>query len=113
MDPSDFINAIRLEFPDLSDGLDDHSGLFCMEMGQFAVSCRHAVDVGDRDLVKQYFEFARRAWMSGDNEVQNALGVAFIEHLNFVDGKVPRRWAFDLLPPVLQAAAVQLGVAPN
>lgn len=60
------------------------------------------------------FEFARRWWLlSNDDDVQNALAVNCIEHLNFNDGKGQRAWAFDLLSPALQDAAVALGTAPH
>ena len=48
----------------------------------------------------------------GDDEVQNVLGVSYIEHLNFRDGKVARMWAFGELPDALKEAAVELGNAP-
>ncbi len=47
----------------------------------------------------------------GDDDVRNAIGVAFLEHLNFQDGKVRREWAFALLPAGLRAAAGSLGIA--
>jgi hypothetical protein len=42
---------------------------------------------GDRAEVAKHFEFVRRADLAGDSEVQNALGVSYLEHLNFRDGK--------------------------
>jgi len=64
--------------------------------------------------VERTFEFVRRCWLGGDDEVQNALGVAFLEHLNFGNTKKRQRsWEFELLAPVLQENARNLGVAPK
>ena len=71
------------------------------------------MDSGDRTRMLKCFDFARRAWMDCDPDVQNALGVSYLEHLNFDDGKVPRVWAFALLAPPLQAEAETLGVRPG
>jgi hypothetical protein len=112
---SEFMAAMRAEFPDLVDELDDETwrGLLHVEMGCFARYTMAAVDSGDRAAVTKCFHFARRAWTDGDHDVQNALAVSYLEHLNFADGKVPREWAFSLLAPALRAEAGQLGVAPG
>jgi len=104
--------AMRIEFPDLVDELDDETwcGLLHVETGCFARYTMTALDSGDRPKVKRCFDFARHAWMNGD---QNALGVSYLEHLNFADGKAPRSWAFALLAPPLRHAAEQLGVSPG
>ena len=57
------------------------------------------------------FGVADRANRDGDDEVRNAIGLAFLAHLNFHDGKVQRAWAFALLPASLKEAAGSLGIA--
>ena len=105
--------ALRDAFPGLVAELDEEDGLLHLETACFARLCQRAIDTGDRVLVRRCFRLARVAAMEGDAGVQNAIGVSFIEHLNFRDGKVQRRWAYDLLPPRLQADAVALGTAPG
>ena len=92
---------------DLTDELDDPiwMGLLHVETRCFARYTQSAIDSADRVRVASCFEFARTAWLHGDGEVQNALGVSYIEHLNFVDGKAFRSWAFDQLPEVLREQA--------
>lgn len=102
------MQALRQEFPDLVEELDEDDGLVYLQTGTLARHTRHLIDSGARQEVAGVFEFARRWWIEGDDEVQNALGVAFVEHLNFHDGKAARRWAFDLLPAPLREAAVAL-----
>lgn len=116
MGPSDFMQALRREFPDLVEELDEESwkGLLYIETGCLARLATRQITDGDTQGVKQTFEFVRRCWLDGDGEVQNAIGVAFLEHLNFDDTKKRQRsWAFRLLPPVLQENARNLGVAPK
>ena len=95
------MRALRMRFPDIR--VDESMrGLLYMEVGTFARYTQRHIDANDRDGVEQCFAFAREAWMGGDDEVQNALGVAYLEHLNFKDGKVARRWALDALPQPLR-----------
>lgn len=115
MSPDDYMSELRQRFPELAPTLDQEEwrGLLHVETGLFAAFCREAIDTGNRDLLEKCYLFARQSAVDGTDEVQNAIGVSFVEHLNFRDGKVPRRWAYDLLPPRLKTDAVALGVAPD
>lgn len=115
MSPDDYMSELRQRFPDLAPTLDQEEwrGLLHVETGLFAAFCREAIDAGDRDLVERCFSFARQSAMDGTDEVKNAIGVSFVENLNFQDGKVRRRCAYELLPPRLKADAEALGVAPD
>ena len=108
------MKALRMEFPDLVEELDEGSwkGLLHMETGCLARLAAQQITDGDTEGVKGTFEFVRRCWLDGDDEVQNAIGVAFLEHLDFGDTKKRRRsWAFRLLAPALQEHARSLGIA--
>lgn len=115
MDAAEFMRRLRQEFPDLRDDLDQEgwAGLLYLETGSFARHAQHAIDEHDETLVRRCFEFADHAARHGDDQVQNAIGVAFLEHLNLQDGKVPRVWAWELLTSRLQADAASLGVGPG
>jgi hypothetical protein len=109
-----FMAALRVEFPELADELNDPvwRGLLHLETACFARLIQKLIDGQQQPQVVRCFEFARRWWATGDDAVQNTLGVSCIEHLDFKDGKVQRAWAFSLLPTVLQECAVALGTAP-
>src|SRR5262249_56778312 len=109
----EFIAGLRSEFPELVPLLEEDEGLFYLQVGSFASHTQAAIDDRDRAEVQRHFEFARKAELAGDGEVQNALGVAYLEHLNFQDGKRHRSWAWDLLPEPLKGDARALGVAPR
>jgi hypothetical protein len=108
-----FLGDLRREFPDLGAYLDDEAnrGLFYVQVGTFASYVQRLIDGGMRAEVQHCFAVADLAIREGDGEVQNAIGVAFLEHLNFQDGKVRRGWAFGLLPANLKSAAASLGIA--
>jgi len=40
----------------------------------------------------------------GTADVENALNVSFLEHLNFRDGKCKRAWAYNKMPPAMRKA---------
>jgi len=112
MTPDEFIAAVKLEFPELSAELDDDAGLFYLQVGALVRPTQNAIDYGNRARLEKYFEFVRKADLAGDSEVRNAIGVSYLEHLNFHDGKRRRAWAWDLLPEPLQGSARSLGVEP-
>jgi hypothetical protein len=107
-----FMAALRTAFPELAPELDDETwrGLLHIETGCFARYTQDAIDRQDQQEVARCTEFALVAWSQGSSEVQNALGVSFLEHLNFADGKKPRQWAFDVIRGPLRDAAIGLGI---
>lgn len=113
MDEEQLLDALRREFPELAEELDDEliRGLFYLQVGAFTRYVQRLIDTGAKAEVLHCFAVAERGNRDGNDRVQNAVGVAFLEHLNFQDGKVSRAWAFALLPPSLRGAAASLGIA--
>ena len=109
------MRLLKAEFSELAHELDspELAGLLHIQFGCLARLTRRAVDDGDRALVAKSLDFARRAALHGDDDVTNAVGVSFLEHLNFADGSIRRRWAFRLLSPSLREIADSLGVSPS
>jgi hypothetical protein len=113
---AEFVEALREEFADMAGELDDEDWGDDPPYPQtfaFARFTRSAVDHGHRALVRRCFHVADQAAVRGDDELQNAIAVAYLEHLNFQDGKVHREWAFDLLTERLKAFAADLGIGPG
>ena len=98
------IDALFREFPEVvRDVQSSMSGLFYMEMGCFANYVQRQIDAENRAEVARCYEWLRKFILYGDSEVQNAVGVSVLEHLNTRDGKVNRRWALDSMPPILRS----------
>jgi hypothetical protein len=69
--PDEFVAAARVEFPELASVLDDETGLFYLQVGSLASHTQAAIDDGNHTQLKKQFEFARKADLEGDSEVQN------------------------------------------
>jgi len=113
VDGEQFLDHLRQEFPGLVEELDEETsqGLLYLQLGTFARYAQTAIDTGAKAEVERCFAITDRANREGDDDVQNAIGIAFLGHLNFQDGKVRREWAFALLPAGLKGAAASLGIA--
>lgn len=98
------VEALLAAFPSIKDDLldDTWSNLLHPQMGSFARYTQEAIDRGDRNVVKTCFDLANQFFREGTPELENAVGVSFLEQLNFDDGKRRRAWARDLLPPQLR-----------
>jgi hypothetical protein len=104
--------ALRVEFPELVDELDEPSGvgLLHLETACLARATEAAMSRGDRATVRTHFEFVHRAWVAGDDEVQNALAVSYFENLDFRDEQSSRSWAIPEIPEVLVPVATELSI---
>lgn len=71
--------------------------------GELARSVQRSIDAADRPAVAHAFETMRLAWRDGDHGVRNDVVISFLRHLDLADGKVPRAWARDLMPPMIRA----------
>jgi hypothetical protein len=67
--PGDFIAAVREEFPELDSVIKEDDGLFYLQVGSLVSYTQGAIDDGDSREVQRQFEFMRRAWLAGDDEV--------------------------------------------
>jgi arginine deiminase len=97
IDHDAFVSALREQFPEIAHPLRDSliDSPDSMAMSDFCRFTQDAIDRGDRELVKRCFRFADMLSDEGDWDVQNAVGVAYIEHLDFSGPK--REYARDLM----------------
>ena len=93
------VAILLAEFPSIEGDLLDETwaDLLHPQMGCFARYTQERIDEGDRDAVRRCFELANRFLEEGTEELQNAVGVSFLEHLNLKDGKRTRAWARALM----------------
>ncbi len=93
------------QFPEIAEDLtdDDLAGLGYMQVACFMRYTQRQIDEGRKPELQRCFDTARRFMLEGDDELQNAMGVAYLEHLNLKDGKRPRRWALAVMPEPLRS----------
>ena len=99
IDRETMVEILIKEFPDIEADITDETwaGLTHLEVSSFARYTQHQIDNKDDSELIRCFEIARRLMLEGDDTLQNAMQVSFLEHLNLRDGKIPRRWALDMM----------------
>jgi hypothetical protein len=99
---SQFLKELKSAFPPLRSELNQECGLLHCETHAFTRFVQALIDSEDKDTLIQSLQIADRFLREGNLAMVNALTVSFLEHLNFEDGKVPRRWAWDCMTPALR-----------
>jgi len=113
MNTQEFIATVLDAVPTLAASLQEDEGLFSLQLGTFANHVQSLIDGGASEELKLCFSLVERALRTGDPTLINLVGVAFLEHLNFVDGKRHRSWALHCLQPLSIANLQALGRYPK
>ena len=105
-DKKSSIEYIESRFPALSEDLQDETweGLIHLQVAVFSHLAQDVINSGDRDAWQEVTEVFMDLWRDCTPDVENALNVSFLEHLNFVDGKKKRSWAYQTMPEVMRKA---------
>jgi hypothetical protein len=105
-DDKTVIELIETRFPSLSKDLreEDLDGLLHCQIGVFAQFAQSVIDDGDRATWKDISQAFWEIWRSCTPDVENALNVSFLEHLNFEDQKKKRSWAYQAMHPAMRQA---------
>jgi hypothetical protein len=98
---ADFRQALLATFPDLFDEFDEVGPAY-VQIGQFAAFTQEAKGRADWETYRGCVGLAERFLLDADAELQNALNVAYLEHLDFEGPRGPEAWR--LLGPSLQNA---------
>ena len=104
MHRSEFLVELKREFPDVREDVNQEHGLLHLEVAAFARRTQRAIDEQDREAVSRAFKLAAKCLTDGDSKLQNAIGVSYLEHLEFRDQKVARSWAYEQMPQSLRGA---------
>jgi len=106
IDRKTMVEILIREFPDIEEDITDETwaGLTHLETSSFARYTQYQVENRNESELKRCFEIARKLMLDGDESIQNAMHVSYLEHLNLKDGKVPRGWVLDLMPEPLSSA---------
>lgn len=103
-----FLKELKNLFPMLKDEINQEGGLLHCEMHVFASYIQNAIDSGEERIVQMGFRLATKHLNEGNKHLSNAVGVSFLENLNFRDEKCYRSWALDLMPASLKEAYMSL-----
>lgn len=98
-----FEQLVLAEFPQLNEEFAEAEGLLHFEMATFSRFAQKAIDHNDLNTLKRCYGLLAGVINTAPSEVQEAVHVSFLEHLNFERspyGAEARR----LLPPVLLKA---------
>ena len=100
------IEYIESRFPELSEELHEETwdGLLHLQMAVYSRRAQRVIDDGDRDGWQQIAQVFLDLWRDCTPDVENALNVSFLEHLNFADGKKSRSWAYQTMPSTMREA---------
>jgi hypothetical protein len=100
------IKLIESRFPNLADDLHDEiiDGLLHLQMAVFSRLAQDAIDSEDVTSWEKITKVFMCIWQDCTPDVENALNVSFLEHLNFKDGKRKRAWAYDKMSLTMRKA---------
>ena len=100
IDRQQLVEAVVQHFPSIEADIRDETwvGLVHLEVSSFARYTQQQIDAGNRKELKRCFELARRFILEGTEDVKNAMGVSYVEHLNLRDQQTERSWALNEMP---------------
>jgi len=102
-----FLKELKDTFPDLISEINAQYGLLHLEISVLADYARRAIAAGAKKDVVSCFKLTEKYYGDGNDQLRNAIGVSFVEHLDLGNAQ----WAWDLLGPVLKSIYLQLADA--
>ena len=104
--PTEAVERIEQRFPQLSEDLHDDiaEGLIHLQVAEFRRLAQSYIDSKDEAGFARVCGLFLELFENGAPELVNALNVSFLEHMNFDNGKVARRWAYAAMPKKMQVA---------
>jgi hypothetical protein len=106
-DRSQLVRDLKAAFPQITSELNAERERLHFEVEVFRRLAQRAIFDGDRDLAAKCFSLAAAYLTEGNSEVRDAIGVFFVEPIEFGSPPNEPRWAWDALPDVLKNAYVE------
>jgi hypothetical protein len=97
----DFSRITLAEFPELAEDFEEWSDLLHLKMGAFARITQSAKGEGDWEKYQRCVQLADTFCADPSPELENALNVSYLEHLDFDGPRGPKAW--ECLTPRLRA----------
>ena len=102
-----FVQLVLAEFPQLHEEFAEAEGSLHVEMGTFSRFAQKAIEHNDLDTLRRCYGLLAGIMKTAPSEVENAIYVSFLEHLDFERSPYGAQ-ARRLLPPVLMKALDEL-----
>ncbi len=96
----DFSRMALAEFPELAEDFEEWSDLLHLKMGAFARITQAAKGEGDWEKYARCVRFADKLYADPSPELENALNVSYLEHLDFDGPRGSKAW--ECLTPRLK-----------
>lgn len=98
----DFVRMTLEEFPELEDEFREYEGLVHLQVGCLARVAQTAKKNADWRTFRRAIALIDELWKKPTPELENALNVSFLEHIDFDGPHGPTAW--NTLTPALQKA---------
>jgi hypothetical protein len=98
----DFREAVLAAFPQLNELFEGNDELPHIQIGAFVGLTQRATGGADWDTYERCVHIAHTLFTRASPELEDALYVSFLEHLDFAGPRGPKAWS--LLTPELQTA---------
>ena len=102
----DFVRMALAEFPELAEEFEEWHDLLHLKMGAFSRIAQGAKGEGDWDKYNRCMHVTDELLRDPDPDLENALNVSFLEHLDFDGPRGSKAWNY--LSPRLQRAWEQM-----
>jgi len=98
------IARIEAEYPQISEEIQEDEGLLHIQIGTFSRLVQAFIDNKDTQAFDGACNLFVELFQKAAPELENALNVSFLEHLNFIDGNKLRSWAYNAMPENMKEA---------
>lgn len=88
----DFVRMAIEEFHELHEWLQENEGLLHVQVGALADITQRAKGRGDWDVYARAIALADTLYRSASPDLENALNVSFLEHLDFAGPRGSKAW---------------------
>ncbi|MBF7074088.1 hypothetical protein ISG33_11825 [Glaciecola sp. MH2013] len=99
---SAFLRMLKEAFPELTSELNKQQGLLHFELSEFRKYTNKLIYAEEKELVKNCFYLAERAYLYGNLKLKTAIDVSYVEDLDFQS----KDWAWQILPASLKTLYV-------
>ena len=102
----DALKKIESEFPEIAGELHEETieGLLHCQIGEFSRFAQTKIDKQDRESFQRVCQLFVELFADAEPQLENALNVSFLEHLNYADGDISRSWGYRLMPAKMRQA---------